>query len=457
MLKAIGADSVDDLFADLAPELRLQHPLPVPPGLSELELQQHLAALAARNTPARKNFLGAGAYDHFIPATVDAIISRSEFYTSYTPYQPEVAQGNLQVFYEYQSMICELTGMEVSNASLYDGASALAEAALMCVHQTGKKEILLSRAIHPEYRETIKTYCRATDVRVKELDIEPAVWPQDWPQERPRDRPQSTALTGQTPALTGRTSLASLRQHLSAETAGVLLQSPNFLGCIEDLAAAEQAVHAVGALLVVCVVEPTSLGVLKPPGVFGADIVVGEGQGLGLPLNFGGPYLGFMATKQVYMRKMPGRITGMTVDARGEEGFVLTLQAREQHIRREAANSNICSNQALCALAATVYLATLGKQGFRQVADICLHRAHYLYNTLLKVPGFKPVFQAPFYNEFVIRCTDAARVHKQLQDHGIAGGLLLSNFYPELKDCLLFCVTELNTKADLDQLVDLLA
>lgn len=434
MLASIGVSRVADLFTDLPPALRLQEALALPPGLSEVELTRHLSALAHKNQRPRLSFLGAGAYEHFIPATVDAVISRGEFYTSYTPYQPEVSQGNLQAFYEYQTMICELTGMEVSNASLYDGASALAEAALMCSHITGKKRILLARNIHPEYREVVRTYAHAAGLTTVDLAYSPSSQPQS-----------------------GRLCLESLEDLLETDDiAGVLVQSPNFFGSIEDLAAIGKLVHARGALLVVSVVEATSLGMLKPPGDFGADIVVGEGQSLGLPLNYGGPYLGIMACKQAYMRKMPGRIAGATVDANGRRGFVLTLQAREQHIRREAANSNVCSNQALCALAVSVYLATLGKEGLLQVAELSYQRAHYMYQSLLTRSCFKPVYEAPFYNEFVVRCHKPEQVREKLAEHQVVAGLWLDNLYPELQDSLLCCVTEMHTKDDIDSLINIL-
>jgi glycine dehydrogenase subunit 1 len=427
MLKTIGVSGIQNLFADIDSGLILKKPLQLAPAMSEPELTRYFTALSQKNLNCGISFLGAGCYHHFIPATVDAVLSRSEFYTSYTPYQPEISQGNLQAIFEYQTMITELTGMDAANASLYDGATALAEAALMCVRITAKKEIIISQAVHPHYRQVVQTYARAAGFSVKEADCS-----------------------------LGTTSLPKLKSLVCENTAGVLVQSPNFFGLLEDLQAITDISHKQNSLCVSCVVEPTSLGYLKPPGDFQVDIVAGEGQGLGNPLNFGGPHLGIIACREEYVRKLPGRLVGVTEDAKGDRGFVLTLQTREQHIRREGATSNICSNQALCALAAAVYLATLGPKGLRQVAVLSLERAHYMYNELLKLPGFEKVFSAPFYNEFVIKCPDAAGVNQKLREANITGGLALRDLYPSLTGCLLFCVTELNTKADIDRAIEVL-
>lgn len=418
---------MQELFADIDSGLSLKNPLLLPEALSELELVDHISSLAQKNKNTTIGFLGAGCYNHFIPATVDAVISRSEFYTSYTPYQPEIAQGNLQAIFEYQTMICELTGMDAANASLYDGSTALAEAALMCVRLTGKSEVILSKAVHPHYREVVRTYCRAADIRVIQAECEQGITNPD--------------------------QIGSL---INDNTACILVQSPNFFGLVENLETMAKISHAHQTLCAACIIDPTSLGLLKPPGDYNIDIVVGEGQSFGNPQNYGGPYLGIMACKQQYIRKLPGRLVGMTEDSRGKRGFVLTLQAREQHIRRQGATSNICSNQALCALAAAVYLSTLGPQGLRQIAKLNTEYAHYMYNELIKLPGFTPVFRNPFYNEFVIKCADLPSVQKKLTAAGITGGLALGSFYPELADCLLFCVTELTPKQQIDTALEVL-
>jgi len=428
MLGTIGVASIDALFADIPAPLLLKKPPRLGPALSEPELVRHITALARKNKRITASFLGAGCYHHFIPATVDAVISRSEFYTSYTPYQPEVSQGNLQAIFEYQSMLCELTGMDTVNASVYDGATALAESALMSVRINNKTKVVLSKTVHPQYREVVHTYCSAAGLSVQEVRT-----------------------------VNGCTDPAALDKLVDADTACVLVQSPNFFGLVEDLAAVSALAHTHGALCVVCVVEPTALGLLKPPGAFAVDITAAEGQSLGNAQNFGGPHLGIMGCKSEYVRRLPGRLVGMTRDSKDRRGFVLTLQAREQHIRRQAATSNICSNQALCALAAAVYLATLGYKGLRRVAELSASHAAYLYERLVELPGFEEVFPSPFYNEFVVRCPDAPAVNKKLAGAGILGGLMLENYYPELKNCLLFCVTEMNTRQDIDTLLEVLA
>lgn len=427
MLAAIGVEKAEDLFTDIAPDLRLNRPLQLPVALAEPELVKHLTALAKANAHTQDYacFLGAGAYDHYIPSVVDHVLRRSEFYTAYTQYQPEISQGYLQALWEYQSMICQLTGMEVANASLYDGGTGLAEAAMMAASATGRKEFLVTQTLHPHYRAVLSTYAK--------------------------DRGYGLTKIGYQDGLLD---LEALQAKLNKNIAAILVQTPNFFGCIEDIQAAADLAHAQGALLITAV-DPVSLGLLEAPGNLGADIVVGEGQSLGIPLSFGGPYLGFFATTEKLMRKMPGRIVGQTVDTDGKRGFVLTLQAREQHIRREKANSNICSNEALCALAAAVYLSTVGKTGFQQVAAQSLHKAHYAYQQLNRLPNCKEVFSAPFFKEFVVRLNQpvAAVNEKLLADH-IIGGLDLETYYPELKQCMLLCVTENRSRQDIDLLIE---
>jgi len=435
MLEEIGVRSFEEFLEEICPDLKCS-PLNLPvfssrpsesEGMSEPELQEHMRRLAARNVSlsARNSFLGAGAYDHFIPEVVSALSSRAEFYTAYTPYQPEASQGFLQAMFEYQTAICELTAMEVSNASLYDGASALAEGVLMALRtKGGRSRVLISSAVHPEYRTVLKTYLKGSAVRAEELPYEDGI-----------------------------TALPELERLADDQTAAVVLQSPNFFGCIEDMERACQIAHARGSLFI-AVVNPVSLGVLTAPGEYGADIALGDGQPLGNELSFGGPHLGFLACTESLMRKMPGRIVGMTEDADGERGFVLTLQTREQHIRREKATSNICTNHALNALRASIYLCCLGKEGIRRLAELNLQKSHYLFDRLGKVKGISPVFPSPFFNEFVVRCgVPLARLNNRLAKKGILGGVELGRWYPELKDCLLVCVTETRSKEQLDEFV----
>lgn len=424
MLSDIGVRNVSELFRDIPQKIFLKESLKIPEGLSEAETKDLMRKISEKNRVEFSYFLGAGAYRHFIPSVVNHITSRSEFYTSYTPYQPEISQGMLQAIYEYQTMICNLTGMDAANASMYDGASALAESCIMAVNITKRKEILVSKSIHPHYREVVKTYCKAHGFSLVEIEFEDGI-----------------------------TNVDELREKISENTAAFLVQSPNFFGCIEDLERVEGIVHSSGALLNVCVVEATSLGILKSPGELKADIFVGEGQSFGNSVNFGGPYLGIMATKKEYVRQLPGRIVGATSDTEGNKGYILTLQAREQHIRREKASSNICSNEALCALAATVYLALMGKKGLGKVSELCMQKAHYLADELSKI-GIKVEFKAPFYNEFVVRVDDAKGINEELVKDGIIGGLDLSKYYSELDNCLLFCATELNTREEMDRLVE---
>lgn len=408
MLKAVGAGSASDLFKDIPNTVLLKEKLKIANGISEIQLKKELMGLSEKNNTRLVSFLGAGAYNHFVPSVVNHIISRAEFYTAYTPYQPEISQGILQAIYEYQTMICNLTGMDVANASMYDGASALAESCIMAVNITKRDEIIISSGVHPEHKEVVKTYCNAHGFKLTEIDV------------------------------------SSLKEEITEKTAAVLVQSPDFFGCVEDLKEIEEIVHAKGAIFVVSVAEATSLG-LFCPGEFGADIVVGEGQGFGNAVSFGGPYLGVMAAKEKYARQLPGRIVGGTADANGNKGYILTLQAREQHIRREKASSNICSNEALCALAATVYLACLGKN-LGKLAELNLQKAHYLADKL-KEAGFELVYDKPFYNEFAVKVKDAKKVYKKLLKKGFVAGYVLG------RDSLLLCVTEMNTKEEIDKLV----
>ncbi len=427
MLQAIGASSTKDLFQDIPKELRLQRPLQLPQGLAEKAAWEEVQRLAERNRHTG-NFLcfrGAGAYEHYQPSAVNHLLSRADFYTAYTPYQPEISQGTLQSIFEYQTCICELTGMDVANASHYDGATALTEAALMAVEATRRAKVAVSTLVHPEYRETMQTYLRRRGVEI--------IW-----------LPYQEGLT---------VSGTDLERYLSDEVAAVLIQSPNFWGSIEDLKMFAEKIHEKGGLFVACV-DPLSLGVLESPGRLGADIVVGDGQSLGLPLSFGGPYLGFMACKEKYVRRLPGRIVGKTLDRLGREGYVLTLQAREQHIRREKASSNICSNQALCALAATIYLALMGPEGLAEAGNQCLQKSHYARKRLAALPGVTIPFKAPFFQEFVVKTKEAPnQINQRLWEAGILGGLDLSKYYPEMENHLLLCVTEMRSREEIERLI----
>lgn len=424
MLRQIGRGTVEELFEDIPPALRLHRPLALPPALPDGELLAHLRDLSERNGHADRLvcFLGGGAYDHQIPSVVWHLAGRAEFYTAYTPYQAEVMQGELQAAYEYQSMLCELTGMDVANASMYDGASALGEAAVMARDLTKRDEVVISTAVHPHYREVLRTYTRHLGIDVRTV-----------------------------PFQNGVTSPATIRETIGARTAAVMIQSPNVFGCIEDGAALAEAAHDAGALLVVAIAEPVSLGLLNPPGAWGADIVAGEGQGLGNHLNFGGPYLGMLATRDAFVRRMPGRLVGMAADHDGRRGFVLTLQTREQHIRREKATSNICTNEALNALAAAIYLAALGPTGLRRVAEVNARRAHYAKQRLCAIPGFRPAFGAPTFNEFVLRTpVSPDELNARLAQRGFLGGLALGPWDPDLSDGWLVCVTEARSRSQID-------
>ncbi len=431
MLASIGVENVDELFACIPESLRLKRELDLPTVLSEADLTAHFNDLEERNLGARSVFLGAGAYRHYVPAIVSALALRGEFSTSYTPYQPEVSQGTLQAIFEFQTMIAMLTGMDIANASMYDGASALAEAVLMARRINKRKRMLISQAVHPEYREVIQTYCRGGEIEWVEI---------------PYDKES------------GQTDLNFLREKLDGDTCAVVLQSPNFFGAIEEYEGLEQEIKAEGALLIVNVVPALSLALLKPPGEQGADIVCGEGQSLGLPVAYGGPYVGFFSVRKEYLRQMPGRLCGETRDREGGRAFALTLSTREQHIRRERATSNICTNQGLCALSVAIYLTAMGKQGLRELAILNLRKADYLKKRLAELSGYEIRFSSNTFNEFVLRCPKKADdVRSTLLMDGIVAGLSLGAHYPELEDSLLICVTELNSREEIDRLVDRLA
>ncbi len=429
MLKTIGVASVDDLFYDVPAAAR--HPkIDLPRALSELELSREIARMAGRDANLVENacFLGAGAYNHFIPATVPHLIFRSEFYTAYTPYQAEISQGTLQTIFEYQSMICDLTGMEVVNASHYDGATSAAEAAVLAINQLpDRHKVLVCPTLHPEYRATLRTYLDSQDIAVT--------------------GDEDTSITFE----------QMLDKYLDDKTACVIVANPDFLGQMRDLQAAADRVHAAGALFIVSA-YPISLWMYQPPAEYGADVVVGEGQSLGNPIAFGGPYLGIFATKDKFIRRTAGRLVGQTNDTQGRRGFVLTLQAREQHIRREKATSNICTNQALNALAACVYLSTLGKTGLRQVAELCYQKAHYAARKINALPGYRVNLKQEFFNEFVVECPrPVAEINARLQEHKIIGGYDLSKDYPHLGNAMLVAVTEMNTREQIDALASALA
>jgi glycine dehydrogenase subunit 1 len=422
MLDTLGVKEIDELFAQIPEKVKVKE-LKLPPGLSEMEVSRKLSGLAAENRVFPVIFRGAGAYRHYIPAAVKRITSNETFITAYTPYQPELSQGILQSIFEYQSMICELTGMDVSNASVYDGACAAAEAVNMC-RERNRQGIFVSASAHPQVIETIRSYCMGYGVSV-------------------------TIVPKGADGKTDKDALKKLLSESKDTAAAFYIQNPNFFGLIEDVPAFAEITHTAGALLIAGV-NPISLGLLESPGKQGADIAAGEGQPLGLPLAFGGPYLGFMACKTPLMRKLPGRIIGETTDSRGGRAFVLTLQAREQHIRREKASSNICSNEAHCALTAAVYLAVMGEEGFAEAARQCHDKAVYAANLISQVPGFSLVYNGDFFHEFVTRCPDTGKTLELLEKNGILGG------YPVSENELLWCVTELNTKAEIDNLVSIL-
>ena len=425
MLKTIGVKSTADLFSDIPDSLKFKGQMNLPAALSESELAGLMKGMAAKDAAANyATFIGAGAYDHHVPSVVHHVLARSEFYTAYTPYQPEVSQAVLQSIFEYQTMICELTGMDASNASMYDGPSAAAESVTIACGLTRRDKALVSRTIHPETRVVTKTYAAGHSIAVEEVPMENGV-----------------------------TSVAALEKMLSPEIGCLVIQQPNFLGNLEPVDEISAKVKAVGATLIVAV-NPISLGLLRTPAEYGAEIVVGEGQVLGNPMGFGGPYLGLLAVKDKYLRRMPGRLVGETTDVRGQRGFVLTLSTREQHIRRERATSNICSNQALCALSAAVYMSWLGKQGVKDLAEHCVKKAHYLAGKISSLKGYSLAWNTPFFNEFAVKCPVAPeKVVKSLLGKNILAGYPLGKDYPELKDYLLIAVTEKRTKKEMDDLV----
>ena len=424
MLDAIGVGSIDDLFADI-PEAARCGPLDIPPGRSEQEVLAEMRNLAGRNAIDLTLFLGGGLYDHYIPAAVDAIVSRSEFYTAYTPYQPEASQGTLQAIYEYQSALCRLTEMEVANASLYDGGTALYEAVMMALRVTGRNRVVVDQGVSPIYRKMLRSYTTNLGIELNEI-----------------------------PTGRGLADRERIHEDLGDNTAAVVLANPNFFGCLDDFTTLGAEIHEHGALMIVST-YPTALGLIKTPGAMGADIVTGEGQSLGLPLSFGGPYLGFMTSRMKHVRKMPGRICGRTVDQHGRDGFVLTLQAREQHIRREKATSNICTNQNLCALTALVYLSLLGKTGLQELAQLCADKAHYAHQRLTAIKGVRLRYPGRwFFNEFVLELPRPANVViSHLLERGIAAGFPLSRYYDGMDNCLLLAVTERRTKEEIDHLI----
>lgn len=428
MLDDIGASSVDDLFSVIPPEFRVTEPLDLPEALSEPELSAELNRVAAKCAHSMQytTYLGGGLYEHFVPSVVRHMLTRGEFYTAYTPYQAEVSQGTLQAIFEYQTMICELTGMDVANASMYDAGTAMAEAAVMSCDATRRNKVVVSRAINPRYRQVLQTYAHPRGIEVVTVDYDKR---------------------------SGRTPVESIPKDVLADAACFIAQSPNYLGIVENMAALSEATHGTRTLFV-AVVNPISLGILTPPGSYGADIALGEGQPLGNPVSFGGPLLGFFAATSKLMRKMPGRLVGQTHDDQGRRGYVLTLQAREQHIRRERATSNICSNEALCALAATIHLSLMGPSGFRRVAELCTWNAHYLRDKIAGISGYELPFDGPFFNEFIIRGKRSpAESNRRLLERGIIGGKMIEAEYPELSGCTLWATTELRTRQELDTLI----
>ncbi|MBN2579167.1 MAG: aminomethyl-transferring glycine dehydrogenase subunit GcvPA [Pirellulales bacterium] len=431
MLESIGAASLDELFAMVPPELRLGRDLRLPPALGEMELTAHLTGLAGRNLSAAcvPCFLGGGCYDHFIPAVVDVVSGRSEFYTSYTPYQAEAAQGNLQALFEYQTLIAELTGMDVSNSSLYDGGSATAEAVLMALSLTQRSgRVVTAESLHPEYRQVLRTYLANFNTEIVEL-----------------------------PADDGATAPEDVERAVNDQTACVVVQHPNFFGCLEEVEAMAEIAHRAGAMFMV-VFDPISLGLLKRPGDYGADIAVAEGQCLGNPMAYGGPYLGILTCREKFLRRLPGRIVGQTLDRRGKRCWVLTLQTREQHIRRDRATSNICTNQGLFALRAAVYLSLMGPSGMRQVAELCLQKSRYALEQLTAGAKLSKVFDRPTFKEFVVRVKDGQvdALLAKAQEEYLLAGVPLKRWYPQLADCLLIAVTEKRTKEEIDRLDSIL-
>jgi glycine dehydrogenase subunit 1 len=428
MLQSIGVSSIDELFDSIPDNIKLSQPLNLPEKLSEPELIKYFEELSSQNQVCDYvSFLGAGAYPHFIPAVVDYLSSRGEFVSPYTPYQPEVSQGTLQMIFEFQTMMTQLTGMDISNASLYDGATGAAEAVLMANRLNRKSKVILAGSLHPHYRRVIQTYTRKLGFQLTEIK-----WNDD-----------------------GRINLDELSRQMDEEVTAVVCQSPNFFGVIEDMGNIADLVHKHQSLFIVSVAESMSLGLLEPPGKLGADIVTGEAQSFGIPLSYGGPFLGFMTCRKGFIRQFPGRIAGQTHDTGGNRGFVLTLSTREQHIRRERATSNICTNQALCLIRAAIYLEKMGKKGLRETARQNVHKSRYALKKLTKIKGVKLKFTGPAFNEFVLEFDHAWKdIERNLHDSGLIGGLELSRFYPELKNCVLVCVTENHSKDEIDRLAE---
>jgi len=429
MLEAIGVEKIEDLFSGIPQSCRLPRDLDLSEPLAEADLLRQLQTMAAANTvdDSWSRFLGGGYYDHHLPAVIDHLISRSEFYTAYTPYQPEISQGTLQAVFEFQTLICQLTGMEVSNASLYDGASACAEAVLMALRCGRKRsKVLLSRGLHPSYREVVATYVRFLDVELVEVPL----------------------------SADGQTDHAAVTKLIADDVAALVVGYPNYLGVVEDIASLSELVHSSGARMLVAAAEPLAMALYRSPGEQGADIVIGEGQSFGLPLSYGGPGVGFIAALQKDMRSLPGRLVGETIDKDGARGFVLTLATREQHIRREKATSNICSNQGICAVMVSIYLSLLGKNGLPQLARDNYSRATYLREQIAALPGYSLPFSPPYFNEFVISCPQpAAEILQRLENDKILAGISLTNDFPEIENGLLVCVTEQNDRSQLDRLV----
>ncbi len=432
MLTRLGLSTLEDLLAPVPENVRLRRPLELPAALSEPDLKRLLNGMAANNQNLDNwiSFLGAGNYDHAIPSVVPHLQKRSEFVTSYTPYQPEVSQGMLQAIYEFQTMICQVTGLDIANASLYDGSTAVVEAVFMAIGPGGRGEVVVSEGVDPQYRRVLRTYAHARGFSVKEV-----------------------------PTRNGVTSVEDLDAAMSPTTAAVVVQQPNFFGCIEDMTAIEPVAHRGKSIFITNITEPASLGILAPPADYGADIAVGEAMNLGNAISYGGPACGFIAARSKFMRLMPGRLVGQTVEEGGKKqtGYVLTLQTREQHIRRERATSNICTNQSLLAVGVAIYLAALGKQGFRELAELCLQKAHYAFRQITAIPGYAAAFSSLFFEEFAIRLpVSAQKLERHLEQSGIIGGYPLGKNYAGMEDCMLFCVTETRTKADIDLLVSAL-
>jgi glycine dehydrogenase subunit 1 len=422
MLAAIGVKSIEDLFSSIPEAYRLKKPLDLPGPLSETEVIQYFQARAAENSAGYTSFLGAGVYNHLRSVVTDTILQRGEFLTSYTPYQAEISQGTLQAIFEFQTLMCQLTGQEVANASMYDGSTATTEAVLMAERLTGRRRVLVARSVHPEYREVLRTYAKNSGLKVEEISYSAA----------------------------GTVDVNGVKAALRDDVCALVVQSPNFFGALESLGPLAEAAHASGALLVVAVAEGLSLGLVKPPAE--ADIVAMEGQSLGLAPSYGGPFAGVVATREKFVRQMPGRLAGQTTDQEGRRGFVLTLATREQHIRREKATSNICTNQALCALAVTVHLTLLGKAGIREMAEQNLSKAHFALKELEKIPGVKRTFAVPFFNEFTVELPRSVKmVNAELLKSKIVGPFVLGSAYPELSKHALVCVTETTSRAEIER------